>query len=71
MKLVREQRGYSIAVYPPASKKKASAKKLLKDRRVNFVAPANYKKEGRLDLQVRAIINKIMLEYELARRERP
>ena len=68
MKLVKDQRGNSIAVYPPASKKKASAERLLRENRVNFVAPANYNKGHLLDIKVKAIIDKIMAEYKLAKR---
>jgi hypothetical protein len=70
MKLVKEQGGYSIAVYPPGSKKKASAERLLREDRVNFVAPANYNKRCSLDLQVKATIEKIMAEYALIKREK-
>jgi hypothetical protein len=60
MRLVRDQRGHSIAVYQPASgSKKARAEKLITDRRADFIAPANYSDGKRLDTIVHAIIDKI------------
>lgn len=70
MKLVKEQGGYSISVYPPGSKKKSSAERLLHEDRVNFVAPANYSKGRSLDLQVKVIIEKMMAEHALFKREK-
>ncbi len=60
MRLVRDQGGHSIAVYQPASgNKKARAEKLIKDKRADFIAPADYSEGGRLDELVRAIIDKV------------
>ena len=70
MKLVKEQRGYSIAVYQPGSKKKASAERLLTEDRINFVAPADYREGRSLDKQVKATIDKMMAEYSVLRREK-
>jgi len=70
MKLVKEQGGYSIAVYTPGSKKKASAKRLLTEDRVNFVAPADYRKDRSLDRQVKATIDKMMAEHNVFKREK-
>jgi phosphoserine phosphatase len=70
MKLVKQQGGYSIAVYPSGSRKKVSAEKLLLEDRVNFVAPANYKRGGSLDRQVKATINRMMAEHVVLRREK-
>jgi 2-hydroxy-3-keto-5-methylthiopentenyl-1-phosphate phosphatase len=60
MKLVKDQGGYSIAVYKPKSKKKTSAEKLIKDDRVCFTAPADYTEGSQLDLQIRAVIEKMI-----------
>ena len=50
MRLVRDQGGHSIAVYQPSSsKKKASAEKLITDKRADFIAPADYSEGRRLD----------------------
>ncbi|HOW36090.1 MAG TPA: HAD family hydrolase [Candidatus Omnitrophota bacterium] len=66
MKLVKDQGGYSIAVYQPhSSKKKARARKLLKQDRVNFVAPADYLSRTPVDLQVKNVIRKIAAKAEV------
>jgi hypothetical protein len=65
MKLVKEQRGYSIAVFPPGPGKKAVAERLRGENRVNFTAPADYRAGRPLDLQVKATLRKIMAEYAL------
>ena len=60
MRLVRDQGGHSIAVYQPSSTtKKARAVKLIKDKRADFIARADYSEGGRLDEIVCAIIEKV------------
>ena len=60
MRLVQDQGGHSIAVYRPGSaKQKARAKKLITDKRADFIAPADYSSGKRLDEIVRAIIEKV------------
>jgi len=71
MKLVKEQRGYSIAVFPPGPGRKSSADRLLRENRVNFTAPADYRNGHSLDLQVKAILRKIMAEQDVLEREKP
>lgn len=47
MKMVKQNGGYSIAVYNPSKKgKKDIAKKLISEDRVNFVCSADYKKSS-------------------------
>jgi 2-hydroxy-3-keto-5-methylthiopentenyl-1-phosphate phosphatase len=58
MKLVKEQGGYSIAVYPPHAPRK-NALSLIKQGRVNVVLPADYRKNKPLDKLVKLIIHKI------------
>jgi hypothetical protein len=66
MKLVKDQGGHSIAVYPPNSRKKKKAVgKLLGEERVDFAVPADYQEGSILDLRVKAIINKIENDYKL------
>ena len=66
MKIVKMFGGHSIAVYNPASAtKKATARKLLRQQRVNFMAPAVYTEESRAYKLVCAIIDKIKADYEL------
>jgi len=68
MKIVKMFGGHSIAVYNPLSAtKKATASKLLKQERVNFMVPAIYTKESRTYQVVCAIIDKIKADFELQR----
>ena len=60
--------GHSIAVYNPDIKKKVNvAKKLLRQKRVNFISPAVYTKESRTYEVVCAIIDKIKADFDLNR----
>jgi hypothetical protein len=70
MKLVKDQGGYSIAVYKPSSKKKNVAEKLMREDRVNFVAPADYTDGSVIDIKVKAVIDKIIAEYIMAKKPR-
>ena len=71
MKLVKEQGGHSIAVYRPGSTpKKESAAKLLEEGRVNFIAPADYRKGKTLDSQIKAVIQKVAADAAVERLER-
>lgn len=66
MKLVKAQGGYSIAVYQPHSrKKKLSAEKLKNEDRVNFVAPADYKEDSLIDMQVKAVIRQMIAVHDV------
>lgn len=57
-RLVKDQGGHAIAVYRPSTKgAKGKAEKLVKDGRVNFIAPANYSENGEIDSIVKAIID--------------
>ena len=67
MKIVKMFGGNSIAVYNPEIKKKVNvAKKLLRQKRVNFITPATYTKDSRTYQVVCAIIDKIKADYDLA-----
>lgn len=71
MKLVKDQGGYSIAVYKSHTKsKKEQAQKLLRDGRVNFIAPADYSKNGILDKQIKSVIGKMMEQYKVWKGEK-
>ncbi len=66
MKIVKMFGGNSIAVYnPQIEKKKKTAQKLLRQKRVNFMSPADYTVGSRTYGLVCAIIDKIRSEYEL------
>ncbi len=66
MRLVKDQGGYSIAVYADGERNRAQ--KLLSDGRVHFVAPADYSKGRVLDRQVKLVIDK-MAAQALVQRE--
>ena len=61
MKMLTYQGGHSIGVYDPERTDKDLNKihSLISDDRVNFVAPANYKKDSQLDIIVKGILGRI------------
>ena len=59
MKLVKERHGNAIAVYKPKSKDKNKAVKLLRNGRVNFALPADYREGREIDMVVKTILDKI------------
>ena len=66
MKLVNMFGGNAIAVFDPSRPaKKATAQKLLRQGRVNFITPASYTKDSRTFRLVCAIIDKIKADSEL------
>ena len=68
MKIVKMFGGHSIAVYnPEIPGKKASARKLLNQERVNFIAAAEYTEDSLNYKIVCSIIDKIKADYELQR----
>ena len=70
MKIVKMFGGNSIAVYSQKSERKRNiARKLLRQKRVNFICPADYGKDGKMYGIVCAIIDKIKAEYELKKLE--
>ncbi len=65
-RLVKEQRGHAIAVYKPATRgAKGRAEKLVKEGRVNFIAPANYSENSEIDKFVKGIIDKVAIDVTL------
>ncbi len=65
-RLVKEQRGHAIAVYKPATRgAKGRAEKLVKEGRVNFIAPANYSENSEIDKFVKGIIDKVATDVKL------
>lgn len=64
--LVKNLGGHSVAVYKPWTKgARARAMKLIEDGRVNFVAPADYTAGRRLDIIVKAVLQKIAKDSDL------
>lgn len=66
MKMVKEHGGHSIAVYSNNSKK-ATAKQLIHDNRVNFICQADYREGKEIHMVVRRILDKIKADYEFQR----
>lgn len=66
MKIVKMFGGNSIAVFNPSNDaKKATAERLLRQSRVNFISPTDYTETGKTFAIVRAIIDKIKIEDTL------
>lgn len=67
MRLVKEKHGNAIAVYDPAhGHLEGSITQLLDDDRVNFIAPADYSRDSRLDKLVKAIIDSRAAAHKLS-----
>lgn len=59
-RLVKDQGGHSVAVYPARTKgAKDKAQKLIQEGRVNYSAPADYNDGSKLDVYMKAVIDKI------------
>ena len=68
MKMIKEHGGHSFAVYANGnSAKKATALQLVKDNRVNFVCPADYRAGKEINMVVKRILDKIKADYEFQR----
>lgn len=67
MKLTKDQGGHSIAVYQSRTRQKSKAERLLKEERVNYVAPADYSEGKPLDVFVKAVIRKIAADFNVSR----
>ncbi len=68
MKLVKQQGGHSIAVYNPLSQeKRLEMEQLIRDNRVSYVCPADYREGREIDLLVRTILDKIEADNKLSR----
>ena len=65
MKMVRNHNGTAIAVYKPRSHLKEKAIKLLKDKRVNFALPADYREGKEIDAVVKTVLIKIAIDRDL------
>ena len=67
MKVLRSHGGHSVAVYNPKKvEKQAIAKKLINDSRVNIITPADYRENQIIDKYIKALINKIKADNDLA-----
>ena len=70
MRLIKQQKGNSIAVYKPRDKKKKQcAEKLVSEGRVNFACAADYSKEGEIYKIVEAIVKQIKSNHDFTQLE--
>ena len=65
MKMVKSRNGTAIAVYKPKSPKKRRATQMLKDDRVNFALPADYREGKGIDRAVKAVLYRIAVLRDL------
>ena len=65
MKLIRDRGGESIALFH--GKNKSLSQKLLLEKRVGFICPANYSKNSELEMTVKTIIYKMKIAEDLER----
>lgn len=66
MKMVKTYGGHSICVYNPNSnKKKVIANKLFNDGRVNFIAPADYKEDSKIDCIIKDLLKKVAINNKI------
>lgn len=64
--LVKNLGGHSIAVYKPNTRgAKEKAMQLVDEGRVNFIVPADYTKGSRVEVLIKAAIDKIASDYKL------
>lgn len=67
-RLVKDLGGHAIAVFAPYAKKaKERPQKLIKEGRVNFMAPADYRDKSEIDRIVKGIIDKVATDHNLKR----
>lgn len=58
MKLVNSNGGHSIGVFNAETKDKSKVYKMMRDRRIKYFAPADYRDGSELDVLVKAIIDR-------------
>ena len=57
MKLINSNGGHSIGVYNAETQDKSKVHKMMRDRRIKYFVPADYREGGELDTLVKAIID--------------
>jgi 2-hydroxy-3-keto-5-methylthiopentenyl-1-phosphate phosphatase len=66
MNVTKKNGGYAIAIYKPGdSKGKKTCRKLLEADRINFIAPADYRKGSILIDSIKVIVDTIIQQYEM------
>ncbi len=71
MKMVNAQGGTSIGVYAPRSKQKSKVEELLRQQRVTYVAPADYREGSILDTLLQEILKGMAARIHAAQLARP
>ena len=70
MRLVKNFGGHSIAVYNPEEEgQRTVLNELIRDNRVNHVCPADYSDGSEIDIVVKTIIDKVVMDQRLAELE--
>lgn len=65
MKLVNSYGGYSIGVYDPDTENKDRVQKMIRDNRIRYYAPADYREGSELDELIRMILDKTVVNEKL------
>jgi len=65
MKLVNSNGGYSIGVYDPESRDKSKVRKMMREDRIKYYAPADYTDGSELDSLVKSIIDRTAANEKL------
>ncbi|SFC17573.1 HAD family hydrolase [Butyrivibrio sp. YAB3001] len=65
MQLVNGYGGHSIGVYDCESKDKTKVYKMMKENRIKYFAPADYSDNGELDILVKTIIDRTVVNEKL------
>ena len=65
-KVIKDRGGYSICVFDETnSHAVATAEQILKDKRVNYIAPTNYTENSKIDNLVKDILKEIVIKDKL------
>lgn len=65
MKLLSSSGGHAIGVCDPSDEAKAKVRRMMRDGRINYFAPADYRAGSELDLLLRAIIEQTAAQEKL------
>ena len=68
MKLVNSQGGHAIGVYDPGTGDRSKVKKMMRDDRIRYFAPADYSEGSELDTLVKQIIDSTYCNEKLVKK---
>lgn len=68
MKIVNSYGGHSVGVYDPTTKNKEKVHKMMRENRIRYFAPADYREGSELDLLLHAIIDKTAADEVLEKK---